>query len=64
MTACKNLLKEQFPTVGGLHSPILADNLAMEPQKGVFVQVLNVGRNHWVPISVHKTVSGYMTDGI
>ena len=51
MTACQNLLKKQFPSVGGLQFPILADNLAMEPLKGECVEVLNLGQNYWVTIS-------------
>ena len=32
----------------------------MEPQKGEFVQVLNVGRNHWVTISFVSYAPNYV----
>ncbi len=49
--ASQNLLKEQFPLVGGLQAPALAEKNAMEPQSGEFVQILCVGQNHWITVS-------------
>ncbi len=49
--ASQNLLKEQFPLVGGLQAPALAEKNVMEPQSGEFVQILCVGQNHWITLS-------------
>ena len=49
--ASQYLLKEQFPEVGGLQSPVLAQKCAMEPQTGTFIQVLNASESHWFTIS-------------
>ena len=63
MTAAQNLLKEQFPQVGGLQPPILGDTLSMEPTRGEFIQVLCIRQNHWICISnmgcQHSTVKVY-----
>ena len=49
--AAQFLLKEQFPHVGGLQSPLLGDKLAMEPQAGEFVQILCIRKTHWICVS-------------
>jgi len=49
--ATQNVLKEQFPEVGGLQASSLAQKLAMDPQPGEFVQVLNVSQSHWITVS-------------
>ena len=51
IAASQNLLKNQHPAVGSLQPPVLASNLAMEPQIGEFVQVLNLRENHWIVVS-------------
>ena len=52
--ATQNLLKKQFSGVGGLQPPALAQQCAMEPQTGKFIQVLNTGQSHWLTISNMK----------
>ena len=44
-------LQLQFPKVGGLQAPALAQKYAMEPQTIEFVQVLNLGGSHWITVS-------------
>ena len=51
INACQNLLRRQYPHIGGLLSTVLATTFSMEPQAGEFVQILNVGECHWVTIS-------------
>ena len=51
INAARLMLKEQYPQVDGLQRTALAQKLAMEPQWGEFVQVLNVSQSHWVTIS-------------
>ena len=45
------MLKAQHPHLGGFQAPTLADKLAMVPQTGKFIQVLNINTNHWITIS-------------
>ena len=49
--AGQNILKMQFPHISGLQLPALTAVLAVEPPKGDFVQVMHVGRNHWITVS-------------
>ena len=44
-------LQLQFPKVGGLQAPTLAQKYAMEPQTVEFVQVLNLGGSHWITVT-------------
>ena len=59
ISASQNLLKNQYPAVGSLQPPILASNLAMEPQIGEFVQVLNLHENHWIVVSTIGCQPGF-----
>ena len=62
IAASQKLLKNQHPAVGSLQQPVLASNLAMEPQIGEFVQVLNLWENHWiVAYTIGCQASMYMT---
>ena len=46
------LLKSQHPNIGGFQSTLLANVLAMDPQRNKeFIQILNVRNNHWIIIS-------------
>ena len=47
----QNLLKHQFPHVGGLQSVLLGQTSTFSVETGEFVQILHVGRNHWITIS-------------
>ena len=47
ITACQNLLHQQYPTLG-LQDPAFAQTFAMEPQAGEFVQIINTNGNHWI----------------
>ena len=51
ITVCQHLLKEHHPLVGGLQPVVLAEKLAMQPELGEFVQILNAGRSHWMTVS-------------
>ena len=51
ISAAQNLLKRQFPYIDGLLNPCLSEKLAMEPQAGEFIQILNINGNHWITIS-------------
>ena len=55
VNACQLLLKDQYPTIGGFQSTLLADVYWMDPQGSTeFVQIVNINRNHWVVISTVK----------
>ena len=61
VTASQNLLHQQHPGVGSLQSPILASQLAVEPQGGrEFVQIVNIGNNHWITLSTVGYQPGYI----
>lgn len=51
IAATQNLLKKQYPLIGGLQAPALAQKLAMVPQPGEFVQVLHTHGCHWITVS-------------
>jgi hypothetical protein len=61
VTASQNLLHQQHPGVGSLQPPILASQLAMEPQGGrEFVQIVNIGHNHWITLSTIGCQPGHI----
>ena len=60
ITVSQNLLKAQHPAVGSLQPPILATKLAMEPQTGLFVQILNMEENHWLAVSTFRCKPGHI----
>ena len=47
----QSLLKRQYPEIGGLQSCLLGQTLAFDVEKGKFVQILFVNKNHWITIS-------------
>lgn len=49
--AAQQLLKQQFPFIGGLQDPILQVARTFTVEKGEFVQILNLGSCHWLTIS-------------
>ena len=49
--AAQQLLKQQNPCVGGLQDPMLQNTHTFEVQEGEFVQILNLGRSHWITVS-------------
>lgn len=51
ISAAQNMLHREYPHIGGFQNPILAEKLAMVPEAGEFIQVLNVSENHWLTIS-------------
>ena len=65
VAASQDFLHQQHPGVRSLQSPILASQLAMEPQGGrEFVQIVNIGNNHWITLSTVGCQPGpsmYMT---
>ena len=60
ITASQNLLREQHPEVGSLQPPVLAAQLAMEPQGGEFVQLVNINNNHWITLSTVGCQPGHI----
>ena len=59
ITASQNLLHQQHPEVGSLQPPVLATQLAMEPQGGVFIQIVNI-KNHWITLSTVGCQPGHI----
>ena len=57
ITASQNLLRRQ---VGSLQPPVLATQLAMEPQGGEFMQIVNIGTNHWITLSTVGCQPGHI----
>lgn len=51
INCAQNLLKEQYPLVGGLQSTTLGYTLSYTIERGEFVQIINVRDSHWVTIS-------------
>ena len=45
------LMKEAYPHIEGLQETSLGETLTFDVCKGTFVQVLNVGRNHWITVT-------------
>ena len=60
ITAAQYSLKSQHPAIGGLQPPVLATKLAMKPQTGEFVQILNIQRNHWMLVSTVGCQMGHV----
>ena len=60
INASQNLLRQQHPEIGSLQPPVLATQLSMEPQRGEFVQIVNIGRNHWVTLSTVGCKPGHI----
>ena len=55
-------MKRKFPAVGSLQSCTLAEKLAFDPQgEAEFVQILNVGGNHWITTSTIGCEAGSIT---
>ena len=50
--AGQKLLKQAHPRMGGLQPTILGLSLAFEVQISEFVQVLHIGGNHWLTVSI------------
>ena len=42
------LLKEAYPHIEGLQETALGETLSYFVSRGIFVQILNVSRNHWI----------------
>ena len=49
--AGQTLIKKQHPYIDGLQAPALSSKLAMVPPKSEFLQIVNVGSNHWLALS-------------
>ena len=49
--ASQQLLAQQFPNTEGLQPPTLEQINGFEAHSGHFLQVLNVGRSHWIVVS-------------
>ena len=60
ITASQNLLQQQHPQVGSLQPPLLATQLALEPQGGEFVQIVNICNNHWITLSTVGCKPGHI----
>ncbi len=55
--AAQMLLKKQYQDMQGLQSTLNGDTLTFNVCKGAFVQVLNVGRRHWITIASEGELS-------
>ena len=42
------LLREAYPHIEGLQETALGETLSYFVSRGIFVQILNVSRNHWI----------------
>ena len=51
VNAAQMLLQKAYPHIGGLQDTVLAETLAFDIQRGEFVQVLNICRNHWITVT-------------
>lgn len=57
INAGMKLMKEAYPHIEGLQETALGETLTFNVSKGAFVQILNVGRNHWITVtSLGKTI--------
>ena len=62
INAAQVLLKRKFLAVGSLQSCTLAEKLAFDPQgEAAFVQILNIGGNHWITTSTIGCEAGSIT---
>ena len=50
INAGQKLLEKSYPAMGGLQSIVLGETLSFDICHGIFVQILNVGRNHWIAV--------------
>ena len=50
--AASKILRNQFPDVRGLQSPLLGESLSFQVTEPPFVQMLHVGANHWMTVVV------------
>uniref|UniRef100_A0A1X7V770 Ubiquitin-like protease family profile domain-containing protein n=1 Tax=Amphimedon queenslandica TaxID=400682 RepID=A0A1X7V770_AMPQE len=44
-------MKEAYSHIEGLQETALGETLTFNVSKGTFVQILNVGRNHWITVT-------------
>ena len=51
INAGQNLLEKSYPAMGGLQNTVLGETLSFDICHGNFVQILNVGINHWITFS-------------
>ena len=49
--ASQMLMKNTYPSVGGLQNPLLAVTFSMEPCEKEFIQILHLNKNHWITVS-------------
>ena len=52
MDAVQKMLQRQYSHIGGFQSTCLAEKFAMSQPDCKFIQILNVGDNHWLTISI------------
>ena len=57
MDASSSLLSSQFPSLCGLYSTLLGQNLSFPVTRDSFVQILNAGGNHWITIQHTQSFS-------
>ena len=57
MDAASSLLSSQFPSLCGLYSTLLGQNLSFPVTRDSFVQILNAGGNHWITIQHTQSFS-------
>ena len=50
INASQNLLKKQYPQIGGFQNTLFGQNLSFKVERGTFVQIIH-SRNHWVCIT-------------
>ena len=51
INAGQKLLEKSYRAMGGLQFIVLGETLSFDICHGNFVQILNVGRNHWITVS-------------
>ena len=50
MTTANQLLKQQFPSIRGLQSTLLGQDISFQPMDTPCTQILHVGGLHWVTV--------------
>lgn len=57
MDAASSLLSSQFPSLCGLYSTLLRQNLSFPVTRESFIQILNAGGNHWITVQHTQSFS-------
>ena len=57
MDAASSLLSSQLPSLCGLYSTLLGQNLSFPVTRESFIQILNAGGNHWITVQHTQSFS-------